>query len=215
MRYLHLLAVLIFTGCSFGIPANNWQYDSTNAFDAYTKDFLSGKDIIARNDLLRAVKHAKSSADLTQLAKVYLGECALNISVGIKDRCTKYKNIKDVAGSKELDAYYSFLLSDIQQKDIEYLPKRYVDFASHVNKKEFQEANDEVLEMDKITSVLLSSALLKENIDVKTVEKAISAASFYGYKKAVVFWLHKKQKLLGNTPEAKKTEKKILILKGK
>jgi len=216
MKYIiFLLIVLIFGGCSFSTPANDWQYKSSNAFDAYTKDFLSSKDTIAINDINRAISHAKSSSDLTQLAKVYLGECALNISVGIKDECIKYQNIKDLVNSKELDAYYLFLRSDTNKENIKYLPQRYKDFANHLHKKDYKEANSDILDMQKVTSILLTSALLKKHIDKQTVDKTLSIASFYGYKKAVIFWLHEKQKKLTDTKEIQKIKKKILILKEK
>jgi hypothetical protein len=86
-KILLFIFLLQFNGCSFKTPQNKWQFKSVNAFSAYTKNFLSAKDTLAKDDLKRAVNHAKQSANLSQLARIYLGECALNISVGLKDNC--------------------------------------------------------------------------------------------------------------------------------
>ena len=211
MRYI-ILVILIFGGCSFNTPPNTWKYKSINAFDAYTKDFLSQNDTMAQNDIHRAVSHAKNSADLTQLARIYLGKCALNISVGIEDNCKEYENIKDLINSKELDTYYSFLLSDIEKKDIELLPKRYKTFALHLQSKDYTQANKDILEMQKPTSILLSSALLKEHLDKTTIDKVLKTSSFYGYKKAIIFYLQKKKNITTNKEEKEKIEKKISII---
>ena len=94
-------SLLLFSACSFKSPPNQWQFKSTAAFDSYTKNFLSSNDALAKNDLSRAIKHAKQSADLKMLARVYLGECALNISVGIDDNCKDYLNISVERQNKE------------------------------------------------------------------------------------------------------------------
>ncbi|MFT7005397.1 MAG: hypothetical protein ACJAWW_002772, partial [Sulfurimonas sp.] len=102
-------SLVFFSACSFKSPANQWQYQSSSAFDSYTKNFLSCNNSLAKNDLSRAIKHSKQSADLTMLCKIYLGKCALNISVGLNDSCKEYKNISELVNNKSLDAYYDFI----------------------------------------------------------------------------------------------------------
>ena len=122
------MLLLFLTACSFKTPINEWQYNSTNAFSSYTKNFLSSNDILAQSDLSRAIEHAKKSANLTQLGKIYLGKCALDISVGINKECKKYLEISEVINNQKLDAYYAFISLEIKKSSIEYLPQRYQEF---------------------------------------------------------------------------------------
>ena len=129
IKIIFILFSIIIAGCSLKTPTNEWQYKSTAAFSKYTQDFLVGNDSLAKYDLERAVKHAKKSANLNQLARIYLGECALNISVGIQDDCQKYAHISDVVEDNSLHAYYDFLHLSIKKEQIVYLPKDYHSFA--------------------------------------------------------------------------------------
>ena len=210
---IYILIIVIFSGCSFDTPPNDWQYKSVNAFDAYTKNFLSGNDRMAKNDLKRAIAHAKQSADLTSLARVYLGECALDISIGIDNKCQKYKSIEDIVDSKPLNAYYNFLISNIQKEEITNLVERYKDFALYLKNKEYKKANNEILNMDRVTSQLLAAALLKEKINKRSISKVIKSASFNGYKKAVLYWLNQLKTKTTNITEIEKIDKKISIMK--
>ena len=210
---IYLLIILIFSGCSFDTPPNDWQYKSANAFDSYTKNFLRSNDKMAKNDLQRAIAHTKNSADLNHLARIYLGECALNISVGLDDKCQKYNEIKDVVNSNTLDAYYSFLRTNITKKEIDKLPKIYQDFAWHVQTKDYKKANTDIISMDRATSQLLAASLLKNNITKNSINKVIETASFHGYKKAVIFWLERLKAVTIDEEERKKINKKISIIK--
>lgn len=212
---IYLLTILLFSGCSFDTPPNEWQYSSVNAFDSYTKNFLRSNDNLAKNDLQRAVKHAKNSAELTHLGSIYLGECALNISVGIADKCKKYQDIEELIGSKTLDAYYDFLTLSIREEQISQLPKIYREFIWHVKSKEFSEANKDIAKMDKPTSQLLAASLLKDKIEKNTIEKVIEVASFNGYKKTLIFWLNKLKERTSSKKELNKINKKISILESK
>lgn len=213
MKYLfYFVLTFAFLGCSFKTPANQWQYSSVNAFDAYKKDFLSANDSAAKNDLSRAVKHAKVSADLSMLSRIYLGECALNISVGKEDKCEKFKDIQELEKDESLNAYYSFISKELKKEQIYLLPKIYQDFARHVEVQEYKKANKDILKMDKVTSKLLSAALIKENLSDELRDKILEVASYNGYKKAVIFWLNE---IKNNTLDEKKKveiDKKIDIL---
>ncbi|MEA3330440.1 MAG: hypothetical protein U9Q29_01950 [Campylobacterota bacterium] len=210
---IYLLTALLFSGCSFDTPPNEWQYKSVNAFDSYTKNFLSSNDNLAKNDLQRAVKHAKNSSDLTHLGSIYLGECALNISVGITDKCEKYQDIKDLINSQTLNAYYDFLTLNIKEKQISQLPKIYRDLVWHVKNEEFTKINNDIVKMDRPTSQLLSTSLLKDKVDNNTIERVIEVASFNGYKKAVIFWLNELKNRTNDKKKITKLNKKISILK--
>ena len=167
---LALLTTLILFGCSFKTPANEWQYKSADAFSSYVKNFMQGEDILAKNDLKRAIKHAKKSADLTSLARVYLGKCALNISVGIADKCNEYKKIAHVVDDEVLSNYYGI-----------------------ITKTSDSNPND-ILDTNKATSILLNGALRRDDLSSEERAHMLDVASFNGYKKAVLFWLNESKK---------------------
>ena len=68
--------------------------------------------------------------------------------------------------------------------------------------------------MDKITSKLLAAALIKKEMDKKSVQKVLALASFFGYKKVVLFWLEESKKY-ADEKEIQIIEKKIQILTSK
>jgi len=213
MKIVTILFLVFLSGCSLKTPANNWQYKSANAYNSYTKNFLSDHEVLAKNDLLRATEHAKQSADLMQLARIYLGECALNISVGIKDSCEKYRDISSVINDKELDAYYHFMNLSMQEKQVKYLPVRYHPFAYNILKKDFKSANKNISNMKKPLSSFLCAAIIRDDIDRDTIKKIIDVASYRGYKRVVLFWLNESLKHAHNQEEIQKVEKKISIMK--
>ncbi|MDA3909559.1 MAG: hypothetical protein PF437_10790 [Sulfurimonas sp.] len=206
------ISLLLFSACSFKSPPNQWQYQSTTAFDSYTKNFLSANDALARNDLSRAIKHAKQSANLKMLARIYLGKCALNISVGIEDSCQNYLNISDLVNDNALNAYYSFITLK-SNTSIENLNSQYKDFALLLKNKDFTKANSEILNIQKPTSKLLAASLIKDKLTQSSRYEMIKSASFYGYKKSVLFWLNEAMIKTTNEDERKNLYKKIYILK--
>ncbi len=212
MKIFLILFSIIITGCSLKTPANEWQYKSSNAFSSYTRNFLMGNELLAKNDLSRAIKHAKKSADLTQLAKIYLGKCALNISVGIKDDCEKYRDISSLVNDNSLDAYYNLINLSIKKEQVKNLPKNYHSFTKNILKKDYKSANKDILNISKATSSFVCASLIKENIEVATREKIITLASFNGYKKVVLFWLNESLKNNNNQEDIKNIKKKITIL---
>lgn len=209
------IGLLLLSGCSFKSPPNQWQYKSTSAFDSYIKNFLSSNDALAKNDLNRAVEHAKQSADLTMLSRIYLGECALNISVGLKESCEKYNNIRDLVDDKTLDAYYHLITLNINSLQLLNLDKEYKEFASYISTKEFSKADAQISKISKPTSKLLCAAIMKENLSTKTRKEMINLASFYGYKRSVVFWLNEAKKNSKDENERNNLSKKISVLKSK
>ena len=212
MKIVLILFSIIITGCSLKTPANEWQYKSSNAFSSYTKNFLMANDVLARNDLSRAIKHAKKSADLTQLAKIYLGECALNISVGIEDDCKKYINISSLVNNDSLNTYYNFINLSIKKEQVKDLPKNYQSYTYNLLKRDYKSANQDIMSISKTTSSFLCASLIKEDIELTTREKIISLASYNGYKRVILFWLNESLKNNQNQKNIKNIRKKISIL---
>lgn len=209
---VYILIITLFSACSFKSKPNEWKYKSINAFSSYTKNFLSSKDALAKSDLKRAVEHAKSSAELTQLSRIYLGECALNISVGIDDSCKSYKEVSELVKDKSLESYYLFISSTMGQNDLATLDSNYQDFSEYTINKEYSKAIKELFSMDKITSKLLSASLIKDHLSFDEVDELIKSASFYGYKKSVIFWLNVQKSKSSSESIKKAIEKKIKIL---
>lgn len=212
---IYSIILLLLGGCSFKTPPNQWQYNSTNAFEAYKHNFLSSNDSAAKNDLARAIKHAKVSSDLRTLSRIYLGECALHISVGEEDECKKFRDIQELVNDEFLNAYYSFITYQLKKEHIPLLPQIYQDFVWHVENLEYKEANNDILKMDEATSQLLAASLLKENLNNKLREKMIEVASFHGYKKAVLFWLNEVKNNSVDKNKQAEISKKISILNSK
>ena len=202
----------IFSGCSFQAPQNYNQFKASTAFSSYTKNFLSAKDALAKNDLKRSIEHAKQGADYKALANIYLGECALNISVGIKSQCEKYIEISDLSHSASSKAYFDLITNNIKSNEINHLPGIYQEFAQHLCHKEFSSAYQEVLKMDNITSLLISASLIRNSLQTNQIEVIISKASFYGYKKSTLFWLEELKNLTNDTKQKEKISKKISLL---
>ena len=220
MRNLSLLVILVFSFSACSLPdfkthPNAWQHKSVNAFSSYTKNFLRSNDEIAKNDLSRAISHAKNSADLTGLARIYLGECALHVSVGNNSTCKQYDEISELVDSNKLDSYKDFLTKNLAKSQIPLLPKNYQDFALHVESSNYTQANKDILDMKRTTSKLLSAALIKDDINIQTINHIIDTASFHGYKKAVIFWLYELKNKIEDNDKKEKITKKIAILNSK
>jgi len=216
MKNLFILLALIFlSACSFQTPQNQWQYKSSSAFESYKKNFLSNNDVLAKSDLNRAIKHAKQSADFTQLARIYLGVCSLNLANGVKDDCKNYKRVSNLLKSKELESYYKLISNAITQKDIEYLPQEYKEFALSLVEKDYAKANQDILNIQKTTSAFVASALIKEYLQPQTREYILTKASYHGYKKTVLFWLEENLKYTKDEEKIQQIQKKIFILKDK
>jgi hypothetical protein len=210
-----LLSFLIFlffmNGCSMKLPPNEWQIQSSTAFESYTKNFLSDKDALANSDLKRSIEHAKSSADLSSLARVYLGACALNKAVGIDDDCEQYKAIEELIDDASLKSYYALLQMRYQDVDVNLLPKAYKGFYTVIEAEEYSKGFNELLNAP-LSSQLIANALIKEHLHEAQIEQLIANASHYGYRKAVLFWLNHLEKTTLDKEKKEIVRKKIVIL---
>lgn len=211
--FVTLFLLILFQGCSFKSPKNQWEYNSTNLFASYTKSFLTNENISAKNDLERAIKYAKQSANLEQLARVYLGACALNISVGKNSYCKEYSQIEEFVSSKELRTYFLMLKKEETKEEIEYLPKQYRNFVEYKFEKKYDLAFESITLMEKETSQFIAASLIKNELNKSQVKLLIEKASFSGYKKIVLFWLKEYYNLEENLKEKELILKKIRILK--
>ncbi len=213
IRYtLVLLAMLYFSGCSFKTKPNMWQQKVSASFEAYKKDFLKGKDGLAKSDFERAEENAKSSADLKTLAALYLGKCALHISIGKQDTCQKYLDIRDVANCKFLDNYYNFIQKDFQNTSLAIIDETYVDFLKALKKNDIEAASKAVIDIKAPSSKLLAISLLGKNVSREALQSGIDTLSFYGYKKGVMYLLKLYKGKTEDEKEKSLIKKKIRIL---
>jgi hypothetical protein len=205
-----LFLLLLFHGCSFKSPENQWEYNSASAFNSYAKNFLTNK--LAEDDLNRAIKYAKQSANLEQLARIYLGVCALNISVGKKDDCKEYKKIEDLVPSLELKAYFLMLQNRLEKEDIKTLPTQYQDFSEYKKLEKYNLAFESIKDIELASSKFIAASMIKNKMKKSEIKYIIKEASFYGYKKVVLFWLDYLKQIEVDKIEKEKIEKKLLIL---
>lgn len=207
------LFIIFLSNCSFQVPKNDWKRKSSNAFNSYKKNFLQANDALAKNDLSRAIAHAKQSANLTQLATIYLGECALNISVGQPNTCANYKKIAPFINNHALDSYYHLLTNTLLEDEVNSLPKQYQKFAISTLEEDFNMANINIQNIKLESSSFLCAALIKDNMSAVSREHIITLSSYHGYKKVVLFWLEESKRMAFDDEERNEISAKISILK--
>lgn len=198
MRYLVIACILILGGCSFKQPQNKWELNAINAAQAYQKNFLSSYDVAAKKDLQRAVAHAKKSANLQTLAKIYLTKCAMQVSVLKDPTCSDFTKLQKVIQNSQLSAYKAFLMRNIAQEQIELLPKRYHKFAASLLKDDMNQTIKAMQNIEDIHSRFIAAALIKEALDSKQIDAIINLSSHRGYDKITKAWLAYKYKKFGD-----------------
>lgn len=210
-----LVIIFIFTACTHKVVPNQWEYKSSDAFRSYTEHFLEDKNSLAQSDLNRAIKLAKQSAELNHLAKIYLGECGINRSVGLDNGCDKYHNLRDLVDSKELDVYYKMLYNKLEAVDITLLPIKYQEVMTLSYEKNDDILFDAICSMDDIVSEFIIASILKKRWNKEQIKHFIQKASFYGYKKLVIYWLNNLEKIEEENKNKDFIKRKIKILQNK
>jgi len=208
-----VVAAFFFVGCSMQSPHNKWEYELHNSFQSYTKNFLSQRDVVAKNDYKRSITKAKSSASLNPLARVYLGKCALDIAVEKQNSCQEYLEIADVVDDEALQNYYYMLQREFRKIDPATLPKNYQAFISALQRNDYKTANSIVQEETTPQTKLLMARLLEENLSDATLQSTLELLSEYGYKRGVLYLLEKKLQRSDDPQEQKRLQKIIEVLK--
>jgi hypothetical protein len=189
--FLSLFITLFFAACSFKTPPNQWQIKANNALQQYQKNFLSNQMLLANNDLKRSINHAKQSSDLTTLGAVYLTQCAMEKIAHLPlDGCYMYQKITSLIDSKEQKAYQAFIQNVLQEEHLTHLDKKYHAFAQALFQNNQLQAKKELFKLESVISRLLAASLIKEHLTHDEINILIEQSSFYGYKKATLFWLH-------------------------
>ncbi len=211
--FIFSIILLLLTGCSFKTTPNQWEYDSVKAYNSYVKNFLTNKETLAKSDFQKAISYAKQSANFNQLAKLYLGKCALNISVGINSTCQDYQDIKRFIKNKNLDVYFSMLQKKLKKEDLKFLPKQYEKFYEYYFDEKIIKSFNYMFGVENITSLFVVSSLHKNKLSKTQINKIIDKASFYGYKSVVLYWLNNLYEKEENELEKALILEKINILK--
>lgn len=213
IKSLLIVFVLLFSACSMEPAPNSWEYKSSSYFESYKKNFLYDKDVLAQADLESALSYAKQGTDATQLASIYLGKCALNIAVGLDDKCIEYQEFEELVSCPKIKNYYKMVQNNFEQIEIEMLPPRYRDFVLSMQKQDVKRANSIIQKMDDPVSQLLTISLLGESVTKETLQKAIEASTFYGYKKGTISLLKKLEIKTDDAKEKELIEKKLDFFK--
>ena len=198
MRYLLIACIVLLSGCSFKQPQNRWELNAINATQAYQSNFLRSYDVAAKKDLQRAVAHAKKSANLQTLAKIYLTKCAMQVTVFEHPKCSDFIQLQEVLQDVSLAAYKALLTRGITHNQIELLPKRYRKFAASLLQNETGKTIEAMQAIEDIHSRFIAAALIKEALDSKQIDAIINLSSHRGYDKITKAWLAYKYKKFGD-----------------
>ncbi|QOP40276.1 hypothetical protein [Sulfurimonas marina] len=198
-----IVSLLLFTSCSMEPAPNSWEYKSSAYFESYKKNFLYDKEILAESDLQSARSFAKRGGDVTQLASIELGKCALNIAVGIEDKCAEYQEMEELVTCPRIKNYNKMLQKEWDDIDLSMVPSKYKDFVEAMKKGDLSGADTTVQKIDDPVSKLLALALLGDEVSKETLNGSIEIMSFYGYKKGIVSLLKKLRDKIED-PQAKR-----------
>lgn len=184
--------ILLLGGCSIKTPPNQWEYKAKNSTESYMKNYLSNKDTLAKSDYERAVEHAKSSADLSMLGKIYLTKCAMETVVGKSAQCQEFQELELILNDQQLSSYKNFVLKNFNDVHIELLPLKYQPFSRYYLEKNYSASIKQLQENKDVVSVLLMGVLIQEYLGIEDIDRIITLSSFYGYTKATKYWLEYK-----------------------
>jgi len=190
MRYLFVISLLLFFGCSTKSPQNKWQYQSYNSYKSFEKYFLEYKLDLAAIELDRARESAKVSANLDTLARIELSKCALQVALLQEFTCKDYDSLKSLIKDNELSSYYNFLSVKFDKNDLNNLPKQYHSFAEAFLSKDLKSMKKSLKTVEPFTSQMIAASLIKEELDESTISMIVDKASFRGYRYAVIVWLN-------------------------
>ena len=210
--FLYFLLLLLFSACTSSPQPNAWQYKSSQAFDSYKLHYMRMDDALSQESLKRALFYAKKSANMTQLATIHLGVCAMQKAVGEYRQCKEFEKIRPLVSCPKVDAYARFIDADFHHLNIDYLPKRYRRFASAMQNQNYPEANSAVKSMQDPISKLIALSLLDGYATQEARKNTLQALSYYGYKRGVIYMLNA---IAHNSNDAKEREllkKKVELL---
>ena len=207
MRYLLIVLLLIFTGCSSKKLPNTWEHKSASSTKSYIHYYLQERDTLAKAEYKRAIKSAKQSASLDTLAKIYLTKCSLNHLLYVEDSCQEYLEIKHLLDDKSLDNYYQFISN--KPFDSADLPEQYREFALT---KDMTSKKKVLFEMESLYSQLLAASLIKDELNDKDILELLKRSSYHGYRRVNLVLLERLAQTTSSEKLKKESLEKIEIL---
>ncbi len=186
--YIFVLT-LLFQACSSPQPKNSWQYQATSSLDAYTKHYLEGNTLRAKVDLSRAKKLSSHSANLQTLINIELSVCAMHIATLNPSKCKNAADLLVLQPDPSQQAYLALLDSKLISTQVNELPSQYHAFAFALLENDIVELNKQTAKIESVTSKLIASALIKDQLTDKNIQGLIDTLSYHGYKAPLLAWL--------------------------
>ena len=203
---LSIFIILLLSSCS----ATKVQH-----LRLYKQDYLQDNTAKAEDHFSKAVKEAEENNNYNALGVLYLSECGLNNSLGIKDECSKYVNIKDKINNPDYDAFMDLIHQKITKDQVALLCKNYRPFVNAMLDKDYKQANIEVLKIEPLTSQLVSAYLIKDHLEIQTIKDIINNNYYFSYNKAVLYWMNELQNRTTDVKEKEEIIRKINILENR
>jgi len=161
LRRAVFLASALVAGCSSGPALPDWQLNSSQALQAFQRDYLSGDTRAAEADFARARGELASTGREDLLARAELVRCAVRVASLEFDDCPGFLALRDGAGADER-AY------------ADYLAGR----GAH--------AADE----DALSKLVAAGVRLRmASIDPAGIAAAVELASAQGWRRPLLAWL--------------------------
>ena len=209
---------MLLIGCGSSKPVPDWTNASFNQLNNYKKSYLSGRESIAEVYFSRAVDEVKRSGDMEILARIYLTKYAVQVAVLEAFDDGEYLKIDAVASVSQNRNFYNFLKGSFDKVDEGLLPSKYGGFLRAFRKGNVEDIANEISSMGDSLSKLITIGLLiqKNKYDEGVLQIAIDAASYNGWKKALLVYLGRLQAFYEKKKEPEKAaniEQRINILK--
>jgi len=186
---LFIISLFFLQGCSSAQPKNQWQYQAASSLKAYTKHYLEGNELRAKADLTHAREEASRSARLYTLIDIELTVCAIHIGVLSPKPCQKASKLLTLESDPSQKAYLDLLNKQLSSTQIKDLPGQYREFATSLLANDINASNDDIRDIEPLTSRLVASALIKERLSAENIQSLINELSYHGYKRALLAWL--------------------------
>jgi hypothetical protein len=188
-KILLLIVIFLLSGCSHPPAVNKWQYDAVASLQAYQKHFLQKHLLRAKSDLARARSFASQSADLHTRIDVELTVCAMHLSVLDSTSCENASVLLQIDPDPSQLAYLHLLRSEVKPDEITFLPAQYKIFATAIAEEDTFAINEEISQIQPLSSRLLASALAQEHLSDGNIQGLITELSYHGYKNPLLAWL--------------------------
>lgn len=217
MKQWILYVVLALAGCAQA-PVPDWQQNTAAALDRYRMSLLAGDRNAAAGDFREALREAKRGGDISQLATVYLTQCALQQALLEFDSCPDYRALASLGTTAAHQAYFDWLQAAPALPDVPLLPAAYRELALHLEEKNPQAIHRIVSRIDTPVSRLIACGTVVKTgrADPALLQLAIETAARQGWKSAHLVYRKQLADVLekaGRVEEAHQQRRLIEVLR--